>query len=437
MPDLYVRSSDGSDADNGSTWALAKATLAGAAAIDAAGDRIFLASTHLETTAANVTIALAGTGPAPTLVASVNDAAAPPSAVAAGATVRASGASSTITFTGTAYHLIGLTLVAGVSATSGINLSLQPAVAGYAQAEGCSLQMASTGASSRVQLPGTASTIRLSNTTVRFSAAGQGISSITGAILYWDGGGVEAGSAAITTLFPLFPAVAFLSGLDLSACASTLTIFTGQARAFGRIRNSRLPAGWTGALASSVQPGDRYEMLNCDAGDTNYRVWTEEYAGSVRSETTIVRDGGATDGTVPYSLRMASNANAEWPVFDVRTLEISRWNATDGSPITASVEIISDGLTLNDDEIWLEVQHLGTNGVPLGSVVTDAKAHALATAAAQTSSSATWTTTGLTTPVRQRLSVTFTPQSPGMLQAVVHLARPSTIVYVDPQLTIT
>jgi hypothetical protein len=36
----YVRSTDGSDADNGSTWALANATLAGAMTDAAAGDRI-------------------------------------------------------------------------------------------------------------------------------------------------------------------------------------------------------------------------------------------------------------------------------------------------------------------------------------------------------------------------------------------------------------
>jgi len=37
MTQLYVRSTDGSDSDNGTTWALAKATATGAAAIEAAG----------------------------------------------------------------------------------------------------------------------------------------------------------------------------------------------------------------------------------------------------------------------------------------------------------------------------------------------------------------------------------------------------------------
>ena len=37
MAVLYVRSTDGDDADNGSTWALAKATLAGAFAAAAEG----------------------------------------------------------------------------------------------------------------------------------------------------------------------------------------------------------------------------------------------------------------------------------------------------------------------------------------------------------------------------------------------------------------
>mgnify|MGYP003394608494 FL=1 len=48
MADRYGRSTDGADGDGGTTWALAKATLAGLAAIDAAGDRIFLSQAHAE-----------------------------------------------------------------------------------------------------------------------------------------------------------------------------------------------------------------------------------------------------------------------------------------------------------------------------------------------------------------------------------------------------
>ena len=59
MATIYVRSTDGNNADNGSTWALAKATIAGAAAIDAAGDTVFVSDAHAESTAGAVTLTFA------------------------------------------------------------------------------------------------------------------------------------------------------------------------------------------------------------------------------------------------------------------------------------------------------------------------------------------------------------------------------------------
>jgi hypothetical protein len=93
-------------------------------------------------------------------------------------------------------------------------------------------------------------------------------------------------------------------------------------------------------------------------------------------------------------------------------------------------------VTLTDAECWIEVQYLGTSGVPLGSFTSDAKADPLTAAANQTSSSETWTTTGLTTPIKQKLSVTFTPQEKGYIHAVIHLAKASISIYVVPKLTV-
>jgi hypothetical protein len=60
----------------------------------------------------------------------------------------------------------------------------------------------------------------------------------------------------------------------------------------------------------------------------------------------------------------------------------------------------------------------------------------LTTPAAQTASTATWTTTGLTTPNTQKLEVTFTPQKKGLVQARVVLAKASKTIYVDSKLTV-
>jgi hypothetical protein len=144
---------------------------------------------------------------------------------------------------------------------------------------------------------------------------------------------------------------------------------------------------------------------------------------------------------------MASSANAEYPHQPLRSPEIVQWQGTVGSEITVTVDIVHDtnvaagqgagtSYAFMDDEVWLEVQYLSTSGFPLASFITDRVA-VLGTAADQASSSVTWTTTGVTTPVKQALAVTFTPQERGYLHATVCVAKASKTIYVDPKLTIT
>lgn len=148
--------------------------------------------------------------------------------------------------------------------------------------------------------------------------------------------------------------------------------------------------------------------------------------------------GGASDGDTPISFKMVSNANAEYPHLTLDSQVIAVRNTATGTSKTGTVEILHDSATaLKDDEIWLEAVYLGTSGVPLGSTVSDAKADVLATAANQTSSSETWTTTGMANPNKQKLSVTFTPQEKGNVAFVVRLAKASYTVYYCPKVTVS
>src|SRR5688572_30908470 len=138
-------------------------------------------------------------------------------------------------------------------------------------------------------------------------------------------------------------------------------------------------------------------MENCDNADTNYRLWVEEFSGSVKYETTIVRTGGASDGATPISWKMASNADAEYPISTLESPEIVRWNDGVGSSKTVTVEVVHDSQgsgtssKLTDAEAWLEVQYLGTSGFPISTHISDAKATPMSAAADQTDSSETWT----------------------------------------------
>lgn len=445
MADIYVRSTDGNNADDGSTWALAKLDLAGAAAIDSAGDTIYFSDAHAESTATAITWALAGTDASPVRLIGVDDAAEPPTAVSVLPTISTTGASG-LTLNGSCY-VYGLTFNLGTGAVVASFLMNQGG-SNTQVYKSCNFNLVATGSSLiRTTNSGASNVTTIwEDCFVKFSATGQRIYQGRGKF-HWNGGGITAGGSTPATIFNSVgtggQGNVLLSGLDFSTVGAGVHIFQGDGSTNGNytIRNCKLPASWTGTLVSGTLPGasGRFEMHNCDSADTNYRLWVEDYYGSIKSETTLVKTGGASDGATPFSLKMVSSANATYPSGLLESIELpARWNSTVGSAITVTVDVLHDSLTnLTDAEIWLKVQYLGTSGFPLSSFISDAKADVLATAADQTASAATWTTTGMTNPNKQKLAVTFTPQEAGFLQAKVMLAKASTTVYIDAKLQVS
>jgi hypothetical protein len=230
--------------------------------------------------------------------------------------------------------------------------------------------------------------------------------------------------------------------VDFSNFNAAVDLFTASIYSgFFVARNCQMPSSWTGTLLNEsviTTPYARAEMWNCDGADTNYRTEIQDVAGALYSETTLVKTGGASDGTTTISWKIISAANAEPSTPKFYSPEIVKKNVTTGSSITVTVDILHDSATnLQDDEVWLEVMYLGTSGVPLGSYVDDAYSNILATPADQSSSAATWTTTGMSDPNTQKLSVTFTPQEVGYIHARVIVTKPSYTLYVDPELQIS
>jgi len=385
-----------------------------------------------------VVAVFAGTMANPVKIIAGNDSAEPPIAVSAASLI----SSSSITLSGS-YYLYGLTLQAATSI-----LPNAQSASNSVTLDHCSLITTGTTGGGFFSI-GSANNITqkavLLDCTYKFSGSSN-IGCATAGVVEIKGGSFVSGTS--TPSAGVFGGAAsdrtgsrlLIDGLDMTNLASTVNIFrTFVSPGLFQIRNSKLPASWSGSLcnATPLATGQRFEMHNCDSGDTNYRLWVQEYSGSIKTETTLVRTGGASDGTTGYSLVMATTANANASVAPLVSPEVSIWNDTTGGSKTVTVEILHDSATnLTDGEIWLEAQYLGTSGVPLGSFISDAKADILATAADQSASSETWTTTGMSNPNTQKLSVTFTPQEKGYIQAKVYLAKASKTVYVDPKLTV-
>lgn len=447
----YVRSADGDNADDGSTWALANATAVGAMADAVAGDRVWFSDAHAESTAAAITITSPGTVASPCQLLCGDDVAEPPTALATTGSI-ATTANSSITLAGYLYGY-GLVFSAGSGGSAGAAILCGNANV-FQYYESCDFIIANTQNSVNANVRFGSAAVNqefvVKNCRFKFAAVSQNIAG-TGGKVRFEGGSVIAGGTNITAV--VLPSNTagrntefVFNGFDFSGWDAGLHLIVGGATNEGLIvfRNCKLPASWSGSLfsAAPTNPRVRGEMYNCDAADTNYKLWIEDWTGSIRDETTIVRTGGASDGTTSLSRKMVTSANAEFPALVLRSPEISRWNETVGSAITVTVEVVHDSQgsgassAFTDKEIWLEVQYLGTSGFPLSLFVDDAAADILATAADQDSSSETWTTTGLTTPVKQKLSVSFTPQEKGYIIATVCMAGASDTAYYCHKLTV-
>jgi hypothetical protein len=442
VADRYVDSNAAGAAD-GTTWADAFTTLAAAAAVDVAGDNIWVASDHSESTAGNVLLSWAGTAASPTRIISADKTSgAPPATMQAGASVAATGANNITVFNSGFGYAFGITFGAGNGGTTGF-VSVNGST-GDVVCEQCSFKLVGSGATARINLsnnPGGKS--KLVDCTFKFASTSQAIRSgtLTGTSAQVTGGSILSGGSAIAQLLNPSDGQTFLfDGFDLSNAAATADIVSGTSEnVFVTLRNCKLPASWSGNLCSAViGVGSIINLHGTDSTDTNYRLAKGTIYGNVVHETTLVRSDGASDGTTSLSWNMTSTADAEWNHQTLDSPEIVRWNETVGSAITATIEILHDSATnIQDDEIWMEMQYLGTSGVPLSLFVDDAAADYLATPADQADSSASWTTTGMTNPNTQKLSVTFTPQEKGFIHAVVKLAKASYTVYVDPKITVS
>ena len=445
MADRYVKNT-GSNTSPYDTWKKAATTIATAVTGSAAGDNIYVSSTHSATGLASQALTVPGTASNPLKVVSVSDSAAPPTAVAAGGSESLTASANW--FIGPFAYVEGLTFTAGTGTTSTGSITLASGSGAQAnEFKDCNFTLNNTGSSSRISLQvgnfSHASSVAAKDCVFTLgNQAAQGIS-IGGRVLI--SGGSVSGPANYTTngLFQTQSAgrntYAEIENLDLSGVgAGTHLVGSSTASMITKIMNCRLPASWTGTLFTGTRfSGQRVSMYNCDNADTNYRLWIEDYAGAIRDEMTIVRTGGASDGATPISWRMVSNADANNLTVPLRSDPVVVWNTTTGSAVTVTVELVTDGVTLTNADAWLEVDYLGTSGVPLGVSVSSKVASVLTTPANYSSSSASWTTTGISSPIKQKMSVTFTPQEVGFLSASVRLGRASTTVYVCPKVEVS
>jgi hypothetical protein len=409
----------------------------------AAGDTVYVSHTHSETTSASYFISSVGTGTSPVNILCVNDVGDPASPGTA-ATTAVVGCTSTsgMFLTGFAYTY-GITYQGGTGSSTGkVRISDTNTESGW-RFEACILKLNTTGASSEISFGVTVLNLRckveLENTVLHFGAAAQSMHLAICEFTWRNTASAVAGTAP-TTLITTYGNVAHhnatFHGLDLSAVTGNLiNVNVADAGSIYNFVNCKLGSGFAFTTGTHIGiGGPEINFINCDSGSTNYNYYRETAQGTIVDEISHILTGGASDGTTPLSWKMVSNANSKfgWPL---ASAPIVVWNDNSGGAKTATVEVEST-VTLTDAEAWLELDYLANSGDPGGLAVSDRAATPVATPANQASSAASWAG-GLGGAVTQKLSVSFTPQKKGAVSGRVMLAKPSTTVYVNPQVTIT
>lgn len=421
---------------SGSTenWSFATIYLDYVGALAVAGDTVWVSNNHAESVGASSwggasTAVTAGLQSGVSYIC-VNDGATPPTAVATTATVTTGAGNAVVG--GPNSYVYGVSFTVGSGDTA--NRTMQ--VSGYLEA--CNFTVSTSSTNSYIAISTNGS--QWKNCGVKFASASHHVRPYDGTLV-WRGGSLLSGGTSPTALLigATTPILAFVENIDLSNATASVNIASstfGGANAI--FRNIKLPSSWSGSLNSATPTGiSFYEMSATDNSGTNYVYRNKTNGGEVFQETTLVRTGGATNGTTAISYKMVTSASAQFPQIRSRTPDIVRWNDTTGSSVTVTAELLHDSATaLTDGECWIEVSYYGGSGSPLGSYSSSARGF-LASASNLASSSEKWTTTGMTNPNTQKVSVTFTPQLKGFLIARVMLAKESKTIYVDPKLAVT
>jgi hypothetical protein len=434
MANVYVRSL-AAGTGTGADWTNAFTTLAAAFTAKAAGDTFWVSEDHAETQASALTATSPGTSAAPCFVYCVNHAGSVPPVSAdlrTTATISATGVSN-INLLGVAY-VYGVTFKGGNAANQ--SSIIIPSSGGAVWIlDSCALVLNNTASLSSVLLgisAGAGQCIVLNNTTMTFGAITQGIT-YGNARITWKNTPSALGGAVFPTALFLSTAVrggtVYLEGVDLSALGSGKTIFDATATAQSIVlKDCKLGASVTVSATPASQGGTEVLVIRSDSSSTNYRAEKYRYEGTETVETTIVRTGGASDGTTSIAKKIVTTANSKW-VLPFEAIPIAIWNDSTASVTVTVYGIWGGGAVPNNDDIWMDVEYLGSALTPQGSFATATKADNLATGSALSTDTSTWG--GSTT--KFKMTATFTPAQKGAIYIYIKAAKASTTFYIDPK----
>lgn len=447
MATIFLRSTDGSDSDNGSTWALAKRTIKAASVAAGNGGTVYVSQSHNEVYTGVLTICPAiGVPASPLKIFCVDDTLPAPTGLTTGAVITTTGnGSNHINLASGAFvYIDGIKFVAGSSDGSQANItmcegSLAPA---WAKLKNCYCHLASTNTSSRIGQTAVTSTqgdslLEFDNVITQYNNTSLGIglkgdltwsntvTPVAGSVIpqymFWPNNGAPYGTATIKNVD--FSALSAAALIPADTYCANRFIFTNCKFPNGMIIANNNPVGQGGVSVTCV---------NCDSSGVNYQYYTKKYQGEIFDDDSIV----STSGSSVSRKMIASTGAMLYSPLNSDPLVV--YNTVTGVSLNAAIDIINTGITLRNDQVWMEVEYPLSSTNTFYSKASDGQTHILAPSGNQTLSTTVWLNTGsFSNPIRQTLDVNFTPMMTGLIYCTIKLAVPNITIYYDRKIRVT
>jgi len=469
MADYFVCHQAGATAANYGTWNTAAtsmtALLAGITNL-AGPSNVYIHSSHVDNRGAGISWVFPETGTGIVNIMCVNggDAAFTTGGSGMGSTVgtlttgaaESTNSNAAFSFAGK-FYCYGVTLKAGsntpASEASG-KLSIGTAVQNNQVFENCTFVTNSTNASAITAIGTATSWLKFRNCTFQFGATGQSFGGTNAKTTFINSS--LAGSTFPTTTF--VPDSASQYGqVDCLACDwSSSTNLVSLVQATGAkytFDNCKLPGTIvTGTRAVNFSPIVECRSASSSTSTTEplYEYYYDDPMGNVQDSTTyfvtagsaVIKDGTNTDQK--YSLAMTPSATAS-KQFPLCSPWVSVWNTLTGSR-TISMKIAYNSATaLNGNDVWMEVEFLGTastlrSSTDIDDGVTSVNTTMLdvtAAGSARTDTGNDWDGTFAAGQQNNTLTATVSIDHVGYVRArVCYSKQAPTIVYCDPKVTV-
>ncbi|MGR3221059.1 MAG: hypothetical protein ACUZ8H_14780 [Candidatus Anammoxibacter sp.] len=444
MAYFYMDTDAGSDANNGTTWALAKLTMEGLLSAMSAGDTGFIQGLSTDTAGSPRTLGSAGTSGNPIKLIGVKD-----GTTNTGAGVMASDLAVTLPIIeqtgGTSnFSFNGVVTASNISFKYSYDHYMGSANAVWTLVN-CDL------VGTRLSCRGNGKLV-LINTNVIPQGSGFSflIQSSFSNALVWRGGELDCSVSVPTQLIWNMKDPVDIVGVDMSS-ATGITI-SGQGQGYNLIRllNCRMPSSYS--LVSGAKLRDyQVELIGCSdvtsvgSTDSIQDYLSSEIEGTVDNEFTVVRTGGADDGAsggFSRSMTPYINSTLEGSSAALKSPWMPVWIKAGANTLTAyfcNSATEDSGNLFNENEVRAEFYTPDSGDTAQHEqTFNPANSHLLESSTAITADGSTWGTGGNN---KQKLSATITAGFEGLAYVRLHYAKrfassPITL-YLDPKIVVT